>query len=253
MLGVEAGRFRLRVQVDTQPGYPLRMERRWRLFALSVGLVSPLGCGAKELPAADASVGYSDCPGSSAGDISPALLAGSVAACTTGYAHPNACCVAGPNKTTTCSESYANPFGPCANGALTFPDPQTCCSLADPCVCVAPDAAPSSTCSYPCGPGAYAPPLDGGVSPCTDVTAVSVDGGGTSPSVSCAYCCFMGACATSASTCGDQACGPTTWGCGACPDTFDHVQGIPDLCCRGDGGPSDECFSQAGQISDRPL
>ena len=188
------------------------------------------------------------------------ILAGQVPLCPTGFAHPNVCCQAGPNTPTNCSESPQSPFQACGCYALTFPDPRTCCSLADSSSCqpsgpVVDGGADAGQCSYPCGPGAYSPKRAGtsveAENACTDVPNVPVDGGGTAPSAGCDYCCFNGTvCATDLSGClADDTCPPPTWGCGACPTGWDHAQGIPDLCCRMNVSMAQECFSQAAKIN----
>jgi hypothetical protein len=186
------------------------------------------------------------------------ILSGLVPQCQMGFAHPNVCCQAGPDTPTSCSESPQSPFQVCGCDALTFPDPRTCCSLADGSKCqptgpAVDGGADAGQCSYPCGPGAYSPKR-GGVATkqedaCTDVPNVPVDGGGAVPSAGCSYCCFQGACATDTSGCGASGCPPVTWGCGACPTGWDNAQGIPDVCCRMNTSMAQECFSQAAKIN----
>jgi hypothetical protein len=198
-------------------------------------------------------------PDGSVAVLSVGTPAGDVPPCPLEYEHPNICCTGGVDASTACTESQNTPFARCSNTALTFPDPQLCCPLAGGSACLPPlDAGARSSCSYPCGPGAWLqPPSDGGaeLSPCTDVPNMAVDGGGLVPTDLCSYCCAGGGCATDMGGCSPNGpCGePVTFGCDVCPDSFHNVAGIPDLCCSADGGPTDTCFSQAGHIANRPL
>src|ERR1700729_319007 len=51
--------------------------------------------------------------------VAQTLLDGGVPSCAPGYAHPNVCCAAGPNRPTTCTEDPSAPFRPCACEAFT--------------------------------------------------------------------------------------------------------------------------------------
>ena len=94
--------------------------------------------------------------------VSPtSVTSGSVPACTTGQAHRNVCCTAGPNAPAECGVYVTDPFHACASGATTYPDPTTCCDLNDPTSCAAPppvptDPPPPVGCGYYCPPGWYA-------------------------------------------------------------------------------------------------
>lgn len=145
------------------------------------------------------------CPATQPVDVSTAN--GSfIPACETGYAHPNICCRGSPTQATECANCPGAPFAACDNASLTFPDPGTCCSLADggcgeASVLSAPmDAGLELNCSYPCGPGGYSPhELQSLRQPvCSDLADGSLG--------ICLYCCFgSGECPTN--TCLG---GPTT-------------------------------------------
>jgi hypothetical protein len=182
-----------------------------------------------------------------------AILSGPVAACDDGLAHPSVCCTGGYGRATSCVEG-SDPFQPCEGGALTFPDPRSCCRLDGPTQCepTRRTSGPGNqlACRFPCGPGASFPPA-GGLDSCLDVPIVAVDGGFAQEDA-CRYCCF-GVCATDVGECGPNGpCPQPTFGCGLCPSGWQNQQGIPDLCCR-DGGRGRKCFSQAEWISAQPL
>ncbi len=193
--------------------------------------------------------------------VDTTILVGAVPPCEGGFAHPSVCCHAGPDEPTACTESQEDPFHPCGCDALTFPDPRTCCLLADPSECQAPpaNAGASGQCSYPCGPGAYPPDEEPGAGPnglpaCTDVPNGYTDAGDVYPREACFYCCLGTSCTTDVTFCGSggggsEGCPQPTQGCGACPPGWVNAQGIPDLCCLPDAGSVAACFSQAAVIN----
>ena len=81
-----------------------------------------------------------------------------VPACSTGAAHPNVCCSAGPGSASKCGVYEGAPFHECDTGYKTYPDPRSCCDLADPSKCAAPPPPPPTpppSCGYYCPPGWY--------------------------------------------------------------------------------------------------
>lgn len=202
-----------------------------------------------------ASDGGDDCSGPDDVSVSVTVVSGwplRVPGCDLGYAHPSLCC----NAQRLCIESRTSPFRPCGCGAMTFPDPRVCCSLADPRTCFA--AGPAidaglSGCTAPCGPGSCFSPAGGQIGPCTQTPAAIDEAGGIVPTGLCEYCCTGGGCGVDIGECGPNGneCGPLDFGCHACPDSFHHVPGMPDLCCVADAGDASvECFSQAELVWD---
>jgi len=194
------------------------------------------------------------CPATQPIDLSTANGSISVPACETGFAHPNICCRASPTQATECADCPGAPFAACDNASLTFPDPGTCCSLADggcgeASVLSAPpmDSGLELNCSYPCGPGGYSPhELQSLRQPvCSDLADGSLG--------ICLYCCFgSGECPTN--TClGGPTTPPTRCGsdnCGLCPVGWQApARGQYDLCCQTDTAGVARCFSQSGSIS----
>jgi hypothetical protein len=232
-----------------------------RILAL---VAATVGCGGStETSVRDASTedgsSTTGCTPSGSVAVGETLLAGAVPSCAPGYAHPNVCCAAGPNRPTTCTEDPGAPFRACACEAFTFPDPRTCCSLATGSDCAAPPAAQpedAGQCANACSPGDYSPDeVDGGgasgLAACTDVPNQVDDAGFVAAAFGCLFCCFSGGCGVNASSCGSSVpCGPAFL-CGPCPAGWETAQGVPDLCCRGEAG-SEECFSQAVRINSGP-
>jgi hypothetical protein len=198
--------------------------------------------------------------------VDETIVQGRVPACGQAYAHPNVCCSAGPTASTVCVEDLEVPFAPCGCGALTFPDPRTCCSLESGRDCTPSSAVASSGgagldgCHYPCGAGGYPPGLLAGlISPgqsspaCTDIPSGILDGGEVVPLGLCEYCCVNNpSTPTSAPSYGCFGT-PAHFGCAACPDGWQPVGGVPDLCCRYAANGSVECYSQAVVINDNGL
>jgi len=133
---------------------------RFLLTSLLMASAIPLGaaCNAKVV-----SLGRTDTLASK--DI--ATVTGTPTACAAGWAHPNVCCTAGPNEAASCGAWEENPFRACDQGSTTYPDPLSCCSLADPSQCEDTGGAnqsdadvdggvstpPSYGCGYACPPG----------------------------------------------------------------------------------------------------
>jgi hypothetical protein len=233
-----------------------RESYRARTIGLASGLVCGLaGCNSSGAAEADASGMEADTSRDMT-SVNESVVVGNVAPCAPGFAHPSVCCHSGPQEPTVCAENVSAPFGRCGGGSLTFPDPRICCSL----VRGAPDCAPATMlpgdsdagvltegCHLPCGPGGY-PPGDAASFPaCTDVPGIVIDGGILLPGAVCEYCCVgdPGSCPGSGVSCLSPDCPPVTFGCGSCPEGWQPARGVPDLCCRADGGTSPDCFSQA--------
>jgi hypothetical protein len=211
------------------------------------------------------------CFGADSTPIDKGLLTGSIPACAEGSAHPNVCCHAGPNQATACAEDPDNPFRACGCDSLTFPDPRTCCSLDDGGGCTTPgqDAATGGSCTDPCGPDTFSPHQVSWATTwaCSDVPSVLTDAGLI---VSCFLCCNVSitvsglatptepGCYGNVGSCPPKPlpgtnvppCPDPTFGCdAACPVGWARASAFPGLCCRGDGGTSSECFSQAETVS----
>lgn len=225
------------------------------LLASAAGLAGhSLGCGGAVRTAAVADAGIVaavDAGTAAVADAGIVAVAppptGAVLACPEGYAHANICCAPAPFASTDCLEAQAQPFQPCETGWITIPDPQRCCALNAPGLCVSPSQADSgapagSGCYFPCGAGGYLPsnlPLDAsaGLPDCADVSA-----GG------CVYCCKD----EGASVCVVNM-PPIT--CPDCPVSWEVPEGGQfDVCCTQPNSSSSarECFSSADAIVSPP-
>jgi hypothetical protein len=199
-----------------------------------------VGCGVASRPFSGAGA----CAGSTGGasgsstpvDVTQ-LMGKEVPACAPGYAHPDICCQGAPYRATTCTEDLMRPFDGCGAEELVYPDPKTCCSLANKTTCEraapdpAADAGQRSSCQNPCYPGAYPPPppLDSFL--CVFGTGMSV----ASKEPWCSLC-------TS----------PIQWCPPPCPAGWSAPPGGQvDLCCQADPSGKPFCFSQAGYIGSR--
>ena len=193
-------------------------------------------------------------------EVAPSAVSGSVSACSSGSAHPNACCSAGPNQASSCVTYPQAPFTQCESGTTTYPDPRTCCPLdgSGSCEATPPtalDAGSSSSgsggsgasgggCSYACPPGWYAPDGNTDDGCCTTDSnggSECMGSGGSSGSSCVCACDDSGVCPPC--NCPEE---PATT-CAACPPGWQTPQGgDPTLCCTTDGSGVIECFSQAG-------
>jgi hypothetical protein len=234
--------------------------QRFALACLAAGsLVATSACGKATAVAPEAGAG-SECtpPGSAA--VGTAVLGGKVPSCADGYAHPNVCCAAGPNRAAGCTEDPNRPFGPCACASFTFPDPRTCCSLetGGDCQDAPLDAgAPVGLgdCFNPCSPSDYsAKEVDSGspeLPACSDVPNEVWDAGFESPASGCLVCCGPAGCGLDVSGCGSLGgCTPLNF-CPPCPSGWAMAQGFPDVCCRSAAG-AEECYSRASLIATSP-
>lgn len=114
------------------------------LAACVGGRVIPIGQNNAQLSSVDPTV------------VTPA--SGVVPACNAGAAHPNVCCTATENAPAACGTYDGEPFHACGIGAKTYPDPRSCCDLADPTQCADPPPTavpPPVACAYLCSPGYY--------------------------------------------------------------------------------------------------
>jgi hypothetical protein len=196
--------------------------------------------------------------GNPSGAVVPLPAAGTVLVCNSGYAHPSVCCEPSLYQSPQCVENSEAPFRPCGRW-LTFPDPQTCCSLENGTQCMAPAPVNANgsavECELPCGPGGFLPDdpeedADGGWVNCAD----NASGG-------CVACCSgmvsqAGSNPTRASTVACSAIissqgGPAICGGGACPTGWKVPSGGQfDVCCNTGAG---ECFSRATSIAPPPV
>ncbi len=192
------------------------------------------------------------------GGVVPLPVEGTVPLCRPGYVHPSVCCEPAPYQSPECVQNSGTPFRPCGRW-LTFPDPQTCCSLEDSTKCIAPaqTTASGSTvqCELPCGPGGFLPddPVenpDGGWANCAD--------NATGFCVACCYGMFSqpGSYPSPVTTVGCSEIrflqgGPALCSSGACPAGWQVPRGGQfDVCCN--AGAS-ECFSRATYIASPPV
>jgi hypothetical protein len=240
-------------------GQPRRGGRTWTraLFRVFV-IVIVAGSGAAELPACN---GNSDlAKGCRERDlVKMAMTSGlvSVSTCAPGYAHPNICCKSGPMQPTACTQCAQTPFAPCDKGALTFPDPYSCCALdGGGCNVTKPGTTKNEgSCTFPCGPGGYFPEALGDAAIHFEPFCPDVDGS------LCTYCCFdqknnLGnsdpVCA-GGNLCTLEISGPCGPTCSSCPAGWDvPPHGQFDLCCRMGGDGKSQCFSQATTCSPFP-
>jgi hypothetical protein len=217
-----------------------------RVIYLGVALASSLaiGCGDHVVLGVGGGGGVS----TSSQDltaIDPAAVGGvpqgtAFGACNSGSEHPNVCCSSGNGGDVTCGVYVGDPFRPCPAGATTYPDPRSCCDLANPGSCTAPPAGSTpapGACAYECPPGfTPLPPPDPNAFACCNYVA---------------HECFGWSSSTFREE-PDGAATPVPTPCSDCPPGFPAVAGEPGLCC---GSPFDkpECFSiAAGAASAMP-
>src|SRR5450432_3341291 len=225
------------------------MPRIRSLVAMGVGAIAAVafGCGGHssfEPP------GGADAGSDATFAVSVSGVLGAVAACRSGYAHPNICCKGGG-----CIERAGHPFAACSDGALTFPARDRCCALNGSENCVAApgvdggaDAAPGpGACSLPCGPEGHlaGDPMSGAGQPACDNASVAGP---------CLYCCSGESCTSNFCRCPEaspdaSSCACNTPSCGACPDGWTVPAPQVDLCCRARGKGATECFSQSTGVS----
>ncbi len=176
--------------------------------------------------------------------IAVSAIVGAVPMCEPDFAHPNVCCRVGG-----CIEHPNEPFAPCDDSWLTFPNRGRCCPLDGMASCIDVPVVDGGTgtgpgvCSLPCGP-------EGHSSSGTNFATC----GNTTSQLPCVYCCSGSGCTANECNCpaagpGSPPCACNTLSCGACPDGWQVPAAQVDLCCRtGDGG-SAECFSQSVAVS----
>jgi len=234
----------------------LNVMRWW--IVISAGVASGLGCSARS-PQAVSSGGNNlvDADGSvdtSTQVVTSADIAGDVATCPDGYAHPLVCCTSAPGQQVVCLEHPTAPFQACDANSFGYPDGQSCCSLENDADCrpasnLPNDASANANCYYPCGPGGY-PPSE--LSTATGLRLCEAD-----TQAACVYCCYddqqAGAsCPSNGCSCPvniPPPCPCPTLECNICPVGWGPANsGQGDLCCRLDR--SGECFSQAIKVLD---
>ena len=157
-----------------------------------------------------------------------------VPACSSGYEHPNICCLGAPYVATFCTEDVKHPFDICGSGQFTYPDPNTCCSIADEADCAkapladAADSGVQNNCTTPCAPGAYPDAAD------ATLCRYGVEGvmSQTTPPACYGHCSSL----------------PPDYCTTPCPASWSKSSSQNDLCCRLNPSGQTFCYSQTAEI-----
>ncbi|HXX70481.1 MAG TPA: hypothetical protein VEK07_25085 [Polyangiaceae bacterium] len=224
------------------------MRRRASFSPATIALtclcgLAPVACGGRLAPSDNSGVPQLAL-------VDPSQLATAPAPCAEGAAHPNACCDADPRGDGQCGEYPGAPFHPCATGWLTYPDPRSCCALADPSQCSAPPAqgvaVRSGTCLYGCPPGSYPTEpitISSGACCSSSGTGVACFGWGVASPTAAGI--PAGASDVSFSGSSEPAPLLNSYCDVPCPSGWQAQAMAPDVCCIEGAGADGPCFSIA--------